>query len=213
MSTDPARHAAAREPESDATAVFHQPVPGSAEGSYQARYVEDSFDYPSPAAEQSWSAGTLPPDAPQAASPGTESGTMDEGQLQADGAGTRPADRWRQVAVRRRPTLLVAAALVALGGFGGALSMVGDTLSSSPVPGAPGDTAPVSAPKSPTDTPSLPPEATASASSPEPGGDGASAAPTGAGLLPGTGEHRDDERGEDHREDHEREDGDGADDG
>ncbi|WP_406731641.1 hypothetical protein [Streptomyces sp. NBC_01794] len=199
------------EPEIDATAVFSPAAVGAAEYGYGARYAEDSFDYPSPAPEQSWSAGAQPPDIAQPDS-SAESDGVDGGQRRADRAGAHPAGRWRQVTVRRRPALLVAAVLVAMGGVGIALSIVSDTLSSTPVPGAPGDTAQVSAPKSPT-APSSPPDATASASSPESGGSGAAPAPTGTSLPPGAAGQRDDERGEDQRDEHEREDGDGADDG
>ncbi|MFF7794007.1 hypothetical protein [Streptomyces sp. NPDC007991] len=215
MPIDPAHSAPPREPETDATAVFGPDALGSAEGGYAARYAEDSFDYPehaSPPPSQSWSAGGQPPDVASAPGPTEESDSTGEGQRRADRARSRPAGRWQQRAARRRPVLMVAAALVVMSGFGVALSMVSDTVSSDSVPSGSGGTAQVSAPKSPTE-PTLPPAATASASPPAAGGDGVSVAPTATSLLPGAGHQRDDGRGEDDREDDgseggEREDGD-----
>jgi hypothetical protein len=218
MPTDPAHPAPAPEPETDATAVLAADALGSAESGYGDRYAEDSFDYPdhtSPAPAQSWSAGAPPPGFAPAVGPVEDSGSADVGRRRADRDRSRPAGRWQQVAARRRPVLMVAAALVVMSGFGVALSMVSDTVSSDSVPSGPGGTAQVSAPKSPNE-PSLPPDATAPASPPAvggAGGDGASAAPSPTGLLPGAGEERGDEHGEDGREDRGRRDGDGADDG
>jgi len=110
------------------------------------------------------------------------------------------------VADRHRTVLLSAAALLVMGGFGFALSMVGDTASSNPVPGGADGTAQVSAPQAP--TPSRPSDATASAPPPAGGGAGVSAAPTSTSAPPGDNGRRDDERGEQGHED-----GDGADDG
>lgn len=215
MPTDPTPPASAQQPDPDATAVL---ALDSAEEGYGDRYAEDSFDYPdhpSPAPTQSWSASEQSPDFAPTVGSTEESGSADVVQRRADRSRSRSAGRWQQVAVRRRPALMVAAALVAMGGFGAALSMVSDTVSSDSVPSGPGGTAQVSAPKSPTE-PSLPPEATASASPPAAGGaggDGTSATPSPTGLLPGTGELGDDEHGEDGREGRGREDGDRADDG
>ncbi|MCX5555364.1 hypothetical protein [Streptomyces sp. NBC_00038] len=212
MPTDPAHPAPAREPATDATAVLDTEGLGPSEAGYGARYAEDSFDYPSPAPSQSWAVGVPPPGPGQDDNPATESDSADGGQRRAGPVGARSAGRWQQLAVRRRPALSAAAALVVMGGFGLALSVVSDTVSSNPVPGGADGTAQVSAPKSPA-APSPPSEATASA--PPPAGSGAGAAPTASalptGLPPGTGERRDDEGGGDGREDHGREDGDRAD--
>ncbi|MGI3222644.1 hypothetical protein ACRJ4B_00170 [Streptomyces sp. GTA36] len=218
MPTDPAYPRSAEQPDPDTTAVLAADALGSAEGGYGDRYAEDSFDYPdrpSPPSAQSWSAGEQPPDIVPGVGPADEeSGTAEMRQRRAGGDRTRPAGRWQQVAARRRPAMMAAAALVAMSGFGVALSMVSDTVSSDSVPSGWGGTAQVSAPKSPIE-PSLPPDATASASPPAAGGvggDGASVAPSPTGLLP-SGERGDDEHAEDGREDREREDGDRADDG
>jgi hypothetical protein len=217
MPTAPARPARAGEPELDATAVFASAALDSAEGSYSDRYAEDSFDYPehtSPPPAQSWSAGEQPPGFASAA-PTEESDSADEGQRGGNRARSRTAGRWQQMAARRRPALMAAAALVVMGGFGVALSMVSDTVSSDSVLSGSGGTAQVSAPKSPIE-PALPLDATASAAPPAAGGtggDGASAAPTATSLLPGTGHQRDDEHGEDAEEDRGREDGEHVDDG
>ncbi|MFE4703505.1 hypothetical protein ACFRIC_41270 [Streptomyces sp. NPDC056738] len=217
MPTDPAHPAPAQQPGSDATAVLAAGALAPAEGGYGDRYAEDSFDYPdhpSPAPAQSWSAGEQPPGFAPAVGPAEESDSADVGPPGADGDRSRPAGPWRQVAARRRPALMAAAALVAMGGFGAALSMVSDTLSSDAVPSGSGGTAQVSAPKSPNEQ-SPPPDATASASPPAAGGAGGagvSAAPSPTGLLPSAREHGD-ERGEDGREEHDRQDGDLTDDG
>ncbi|GAA2657908.1 hypothetical protein [Streptomyces vastus] len=213
MLTGPAHPAPAQQPDPDATAVLAADTFDSADGGYGDRYAEDSFDYPdhpSPAPAQSWSAGELPPGFASAVGAAEESESADVGQRRADGDRSRPAGRWQQVAAWRRPALVVAAALVVMSGFGVALSMVSDTVSSDSVPSGSGGTAPVSAPKSPPES-SLPPDATASVSPPAAGGaggDGASVAPSPTGLLPSTGEQGDDEHGEDGG----REDGDRADD-
>ncbi|WP_328690129.1 hypothetical protein OHA74_13285 [Streptomyces phaeochromogenes] len=215
MPTDPARPAPAQQPEPDATAVLAAGAFDPAEGGYGDRYAEDSFDYPDhPSSAQSWSAGGAPPDFTPAVGLAAEPDGVDVGRRRAGGDRSRPAGRGRQVAVRRRPALMVAAALVAMGGFGVALSMVSDTLSSDAVPSGSGGTAQVSAPKSPTE-PSPPPDATASAPPPAAGGadgDGTSAAPSPTGLLPSAREQHGDEHGDDGREEHDREDSDLTDD-
>lgn len=218
MPSDPAHPGPAQQPGPGATAVFAAHPSGSPEGGYGDRYAEDSFDYPerpSPAPAQSWSAGERPTGfVPAVGTADEESGSADVGR-RAGGDRSRPAGGGRQVAARRRPALMVAAGLVVMSGFGVALSMVSDTVSTDSVPSGSGGTAQVSAPKSPTE-PSLPPDATVSASPPATGGDGgdgASVAPSPTGLFPSARERGEDEHGEDGREDREREDGDRADDG
>ncbi|TXS48515.1 hypothetical protein EAO75_16375 [Streptomyces sp. uw30] len=217
MPTDPARPAPAQQSDPDATAVLPAGAFDPAEGGYGDRYAEDSFDYPvhpSPGPAQSWSQGGPPPDFTPTAGPAAESDGADVGQRRADQDRSRPAGRGQQVAARRRPALMAAAALVAMGGFGAALSMVSDTLSSDAVPSGSGGTAQVSAPKPPIE-PSPAPDATASASPPAAGGAGGagtSAAPSPTGLLPSAREQHGDEHGEGGREEHDREDGDRADD-
>ncbi|NEC87822.1 hypothetical protein [Streptomyces sp. SID12501] len=219
MPTDPAHPAPAQRPDPEATAVLAAASLDPAEGGYGDRYGEDAFDYPehhSPAPAQSWAAaGEQPAGYASTADPADEeSASGDVGQRRAGGDRSRPAGRGRQVAARRRPALMVAAALVVMGGFGVALSMVSDTLSSDAVPSGSSGTAQVSAPKSPTE-PSPSPDATASPSPPAAGGAGGagvSAAPSPTGLLPSAREQHGDERGDDGREEHDREDGGRADD-
>jgi len=217
MPTGPASPAPAQQSDPDATAVLPAGALDPSEGGYADRYAEDSFDYPdhlSPEPARSWSQGGPPPGFTPAAGPAVESDGVAVGQRRADLDRSRPAGRGRQVVARRRPALMVAATLVAMGGFGVALSMVSDTLSSDAVPSGSGGTAQASVPKSPTE-PSRPPDATASASPPAAGGAGGagtSAAPSPTGLLPSAREQHGDERGEDGREEHDREDGDRADD-
>ena len=105
---------------------------------------EDVFDYPAPSASSAWSVDEAP---------STVAATADSPPSKAPArgrvrgwSGAREAGAWRQVAARRRHALMVAAALVVVGGFGLALSMVSDTVSTNP---ASGGTARVPAPKSP----------------------------------------------------------------
>ncbi|MGI3224324.1 hypothetical protein ACRJ4B_10600 [Streptomyces sp. GTA36] len=209
MPTDPTDRAPAEWPGMDETAVFSTQARGSEAGGYVARYEEDSFDYPSPSS--SWSDGEQPPDLAPGPAPSTGAGSADEAR-RTEGGHARETDGWQQVAGLRRPALLAAAAMVIMGGFGLALSMVNDTVSSTPDPGASSGTAQVSAPKSPP-APVLPPPATASAPPPAGGGAGdVTFSPTQSSPLPGTGDQRDDQREQEQQQDREREDGDGADD-
>lgn len=108
---------------------------------------------------------------------------------------------------------MVVAALLIMGGFGLPLSMVSSTVSSDPAPGTSSGTSQVTRPRSPAVS-ALPPQATASASSPEGGTSGSvTISPTQVSPLPGTGGQGDNQGGQDRREDHGREDGDHADDG
>lgn len=107
---------------------------------------------------------------------------------------------------RHRPVLLVAAVLIAVGGFGFALSLVSDTVSSGPAPSG-------TAPASESTWPSAP-EPTASEKAPPDIGAGGKGAATATRSGPPSGDaaederEREHERGQDGLEDHEREDGD-----
>ncbi|WP_200309264.1 hypothetical protein [Streptomyces adelaidensis] len=221
MPTDPAAPAPAPAPEpepaTEATAVLAVDALNSAEGGYGDRYAEDSFDYPdrpSPAPAQSWSAGEPPPGSAPPVAPAEDSDSADGEQRRTDEDRSRTAGRWQQLAARRRPALMGVAALVVMGGFGAALSMVSETVSSDSVPSGSGGTARVSAPKSPAE-PSPAPDVAASAAPPAAGGagDGVSVTSSPTGSVPGAGEEGDDEHGEDEREDRGREDDDRAGDG
>ncbi|MGW3101370.1 hypothetical protein [Streptomyces sp. NPDC001100] len=205
MSIDPAHPAATQLPDTDATALFAAPARGPAEGAYGVGYAEDSFDYPSPAPAQSWSDGRPPLGAALDAAPPAGVDGAEEGQSASRGH-ARETGWWERVADWPRWAVIVAAALVITGGFGLSLSMVSDTVSSDPAPGASGGTSEVTVPQSPA-VPDLPPQATASASSPAGGASGGvSVSPTGTSPLPGAG-------GQDRQEDNGRGDGDSTNDG
>ena len=179
------------EPTVETTAVL-----GRAEAGYGARFDEDAFDYPSPAAWDARSGDESQRDSVDTAGPADEPDTAGR----AHGGGhARETSGWQQPATRRRPLLAVAAALVVLGGFGFALSAVSDTVTSDPTPGG---TAQVSAPTSPTGQPPLP-GVTVSATPP---GTGAEVLPTPTGSTSATSERREDKHGG--QEDQQREDGD-----
>lgn len=182
------------EPATEATAVL-----GRAEAGYGARFDEDAFDYPSPAAWDARSGDESQRDPVDTTVPVDEPDTAGR----AHGRGhAREAPGWRQLVARRRPLLAVAATLVVTGGFGFALSAVSDTVTSDP---APGGTAQVSAPKSPTERPQSP-GVTASATPP---GSGAAVLPTPTGSTSATSDRRADEHGGGGgQEDQQREDGD-----
>ncbi|WP_424882963.1 hypothetical protein [Streptomyces sp. SLBN-8D4] len=178
---------------------------------YGDRYAEDSFDYPPSASALDWSAGAPP--APTANPVGSVSAHLETGN-NGSGAGRRAgraAARWPQGAARRKPLLLSAGALLIAGGFGMALSMVSNTVSSSPSPGPASDLGQVSATQSV--TPSAPP---VSALPPTDSGTGQGTSAPATSAPPATGDRRDGGREDDGREDHRddrREDSDRSDDG
>ncbi|GAA2494089.1 hypothetical protein [Streptomyces longisporus] len=171
-------------------------VLGQAEAGYGGRFDEDAFDYPSSAAWDARPGDASQRDRVDTAVPVDEPDTA----VRAHGRGhTREPAGWQQLVTRRRPLLAVAAALVVMGGFGFALSAVSDTVTSDP---APGGTAQVSAPRSPTEQPQVPGE-TAPA---PPSGTGAEVLPTPTGSTSAISDRRDDKTGG--QEDQQREDGD-----
>jgi hypothetical protein len=181
MPTEP-EHASPSFSDDQKTAILDAVPSAPAPVGYGDRFAEDAFDYPSPPTTQDWSAAAAP--APETTASATAAAPQPS-QVRGSGhGGARGVSGWQQAAVRHGSVLMAAAAVLLLGGFGFALSTVSDTVSSDPTPGG---TAQVSAPTSPTGQP-LPPDAPATA---EPGtGAGASAAPTPASPLPGTGEDR-----------------------
>ncbi|MFD8379152.1 hypothetical protein ACFV2X_11550 [Streptomyces sp. NPDC059679] len=211
-------------PATETTAVLKP-----SEGAYGARFDEDAFNYPSPAASQAWPGDEPLPKPADAAGSADASGSADaatpadatgpadaaapvdepDAARQARGRGReRDAFGWQRLLARRRPVLAVAAALTVMGGFGFALSAVSDTVSSNPTPVG---TVRDPASKPPTEQPQ-PPGATPSPASPPDGGAGVLPTPTGS--LPSTADRHDDEddRGREddqgHREDQRHEDGD-----
>lgn len=182
-------------PDVEATAIVDASASASLRGGHGDRFEEDAFDYPS--ASHSWSSGETPTGSPEAAGPEPEA-SKTRGSRRGH---SRDEGGRQRAAVRHRPALMAAAALVLLAGFGLALATVSDTVSPNPHPGG---TAPASAPK----TPALPPDATVPA---EPPGDaaGTGAWPTQTSPPPRSDDHQDDEHG---REDQEREDDDRSED-
>lgn len=182
-------------PDAQVTAILGPSAPDSAQGGYGNRFEEDAFDYPSPSPSHSWSSS-------DDSVVGSAEVTVAESEAEPGAEVT--GSRWRETAVRHRSAVTAVAALALLGGFGLALSTVSDTVTSDPNPGG---TAQVSAPKSP-GSPSLPPDATLPA---EPPGGAVNTAtpPTQTALPPVTGDHGDDDHGE---QEQGREDGDHADD-
>ncbi|MFF7189795.1 hypothetical protein ACFZAR_32235 [Streptomyces sp. NPDC008222] len=185
-----------------------QTMPATDEG-YGGRYEEDSFDYPSAAPAAPGLGEEVP--AERDALPSSEPQAGSESKAEETSPATGLRGLGELAAARRGLLLSVAAGLLALGGFGTALSMVSDTVSSDP---SPGSTAQVSSPTSPVAQPPAPSQA---ASSPTdagalPGGTSpTSPSPTGAvtsAAAPGTGDHQ-----EDGQDDQEREDGDRSGDG
>ncbi|MCX4616342.1 MULTISPECIES: hypothetical protein [Streptomyces] len=194
MPTEPARLPRhpdlSREADTEATAVF----PHSSQGVHEARYEEDSFDYPSSPGEQ-------PDDHADAAAGSRTSGKR----------ASRAADTglWQQVASRHRTPLLALAVVILAGGFVFALSIVSDTVSapSAPVGGVSSPTATDSVtfePTVPVTTSPVQPGGAGSVSSP-PGDGGTAVSPSPTAVPPsasvgGQDGHRDDGR-EDHRDD------------
>ncbi|MFF4361631.1 hypothetical protein [Streptomyces sp. NPDC001604] len=184
-----------------------QVIPTTEQG-YGGRYEEDSFDYPSAVPVDRSRVEEAPPMGHDAL---PSSGPEPESETEEKSAAAGPRSLGQLAVARRGLVLSVAAGLLALGGFGAALSMVSDTVSSDP---SPGGTAQVSSPTSPA---AQPPAPSAPASSPVdtgaiPGGTvPAAPSPTSAATsagAPGQGDHQ-----EDGQDDQEREDGDRSGDG
>jgi hypothetical protein len=211
MPVDPSRSQPAPQPEMAETVVF-DPVPADdGPSGYGDRYAEDSFGYPASASALDWSAGEPP--APAADPVDSISAHMETGNG-GSGAGRRAgraAVRWPRGAARRKPLLLAAAVPLIAGGFGLALSMVSNTVSSHPSPGPASDLGQVSATQSV--IPSTPP---VSALPPADIGTGPGTSAPATSAPPVAGDRRDGEREDDGREDHrddQREDSDRSDDG
>ncbi|MFI2765227.1 hypothetical protein ACH5A3_41450 [Streptomyces echinatus] len=208
MPVDPSRSQPAPPPEMAETVVFG-PVPDDGPSGYGNRFAEDSFDYPA-SASADWSAGEPPApaaDPVDSASAHAESGN---GRSASGRSGGRVAAKWPQSAARRKPLLLAAAALL-IAGFGPALSMVSNTVSSNPSPGPASDLGQVSATQPVTS--SAPP---ASTLPPADNGTATGSTAPATSAPPVTGDRREGERENDGREDHrddQREDGDRSDDG
>ncbi|MFJ9904311.1 hypothetical protein ACIRVK_15685 [Streptomyces sp. NPDC101152] len=165
------------------------------EDGYGGRFDEDAFDYPTtPPATEPWSAAETPP----RVEPDESVPRSGESGGSGEPSGRKRAALRHGPLLPYRPVLAVAAALVALGGFGFALSAVSSTVTSDPRPAG---TAKVPAPKPPSTDP-LPPTA-----SPPPN-TGVTVAPTPTSTVP------DDRHDDEHRarDDRARDDGKGADD-
>ncbi|MDH6628525.1 hypothetical protein M2271_006358 [Streptomyces sp. LBL] len=211
MPVDPSRSEPASQPDVVETVVFDRlPADGGPAG-YGDRYADDSFDCPASASAQDWAAGESPARAADAADSVSAQVDTGNGGSSTVRRGGQAAGGWPQVAARRKPVLLVAAVLLIVGCFGLALSMVSDTVSSSPSPGPASVLGQVSAPQPV--TPSGPPT---SAVPPADSGAGTGTAAPPTSAPPVTADHQDDERednGREDRRDGQREDGDRSDDG
>src|SRR5690242_14831774 len=111
MPTDPAHAVPGPEPESEATEVFDAPFFGQVGGGYADRYDEDAFDYPAHA--EPWSAGVQSPTAAEAeelCAPSASAGAEKEDGVRE--ARSPQTGLRQQMSARRRPLLLLAAALV-----------------------------------------------------------------------------------------------------